>query len=120
MMSVYNINIYLPEINKSYGFYYYFNLNSSFDDLLESFSHNYPDLKICPCYKIEVFNSFNNAYFRVDMTEKVNQYINSYNQYQLIRENNKCTCDKSIRNFFWTPKLEIISKMNEYKKSWIY
>ena len=111
-----NINIYLPEINTSHGFIYYFNINSSFDDLLESFSYNFPSLKICPCYKIEVFNAFNNTYFRVNMKEKVNKYINSYNQYQLIRENNKCTCDKLIRNYFWISKLEIISKMNEYKK----
>ena len=51
------------------------------------------------------------------MAEKVNKYINSYNQYQLVRENNKCTCDKLIKNYFWKPKLEIISKMNEYKNS---
>ena len=115
--SLTNINIYLPEINNSQGFYYYFNINSSFEDLLESFSYNFPNLKICPCYKIEIYNPFNKAYFRVNMAEKVNKYINSYNQYQLIRENNKCTCDKLIKNYFWTPKLEIISKMNEYKNS---
>ena len=113
--SLTNINIYLPEINISQGFYYYFNINSSFEDLLESFSYNFPNLKICPCYKIEVYNPFNKAYFRVNMAEKITKYINSYNQYQLIRENNKCTCDKLIKNYFWTPKLEIISKMNEYK-----
>ena len=115
MMSLNNLNIYLPEINKSYGFCYYFNLNSSFDNLLESFSYNFPDLKICPCYKIEVFNAFNNAYFKVNMKEKVNKYFNSYNQYQLIRKN-KCTCDKLVKNFFWTPKLKILSKMNDYMK----
>ena len=113
--SLANINIYLPEINISQGFYYYFNINSSFEDLLESFSYNFPNLKICPCYKLEVYNEFNKAYFRVNMAEKVNKYINSYNQYQLVRENNKCTCDKLIKNYFWKPKLEIISKMNEYK-----
>ena len=116
MTSYNNINIFLPEINASYSFYYYFNFNSSFDDLLESFSYNFPELKICPCYKIEVYNAFNKAYFRVNMTEKVNKYINSYNQYQLIRENNRCTCDKLIKTFFWTPKHEIISKMNECMK----
>ena len=117
MMSASNINIYLPELNSSYSFYYYFNFNSSFDDLLESFSCNFPDLKICPCYKIEVYNAFNKAYFKVNMTEKVNKYISSYNQYQLVRENNKCTCDKLIKNYLWKPKLEIISKMNEYKNN---
>ena len=54
MMSASNINIYLPEINSSYSFYYYFNFKSSFDDLLESFSCYLPNLKICPSYKIEV------------------------------------------------------------------
>ena len=116
MMSLNNLNIYLPELNKSYGFYYYFNYNSSFKDLLESFSYNFPSLKICPCYKIEIYNDSNNDYFKVNMTEKVNKYFNSYNQYQLIRENNRCTCDKLVKNFFWTPKLEILSKMNDYMK----
>ena len=114
MMSLNNLNIYLPELNKSYGFYYYFNYNSSFDDLLESFSYNFPKLRICPCYKIEIYNDCNKTYSRVNMTEKVNKYFKSYNQYQLIRENNKCTCDKFIKNFFWSPKLEIISKMKDY------
>jgi hypothetical protein len=81
MMSIYNINIYIPEINKSYGYYYYFNLNSSFDNLLESFSYNFPDLKICPCYKIEIYDIANNTSIRVNMTEKVNKYINSYYQF---------------------------------------
>ena len=116
MMSISNINIYLPELNKSCGFYYYFNNNSSFDDLLESFSYNYPNLRICPCYKVEIYDSFKNAYFKVNMKEKVIKYINSYNQYQLIRENNKCTCNRLITQLFWLPKLEIISKINEYIK----
>ena len=116
MMSSYNITIYLPEIKKSYGFYYYFNLNSSFDDLLESFSYNFPDLKICPCYKIELYDISNNTHTRPNMKEKVYKYINSYYQFHLIRENNNCICDQLIKDNFWTPKQEIISKMNEYIK----
>ena len=117
MMSLNNLNIYLPELKKGYGFYYYFNNDSSFDDLLESFSYNFPKLRICPCYKIKIYNDCNKTYFPVDMKEKVTNYFKSYSQYQLIREKNKCTCDKFVKNFFWTPKLEIISKMKDYMRA---
>ena len=109
------LTIYLKESGNSYNLQYYYNQNSTFDDLLEFFSYNYPDLKICPCYKIEYYNK-NNIYVKVNMTDKVNNYMSSYTQYQLIKENNECNCDEIIKNYFWKPKLEIIKTISEYSK----
>ena len=109
-----NLTIYLKESGNSYNLQYCYNQNSTFDDLLESFSYNYPDLKICPCYKIEYHN--NNDYSKVNMTDKVINYMSSYTQYQLVKENNECTCDEFIKNYFWKSKLELIKKINEYSK----
>ena len=105
-----------------YNFYYSYNQNSTFDDLLESFSYNYPNLKICPCYKIiyiiynnkGIYNNYiNNQNAYVNMKEKVYNYMSSNVQFQLIKKNNKCTCDQLIKYFFLKPKLEIIEYIKE-------
>ena len=97
------LTIYLKESGNSYNLQFCYNQNSTFDDLLEFFSYNYPDLKICPCYKIEYYNK-NNIYLKVNMTDKVNNYMSSYAQYQFIKENNECNCDEIIKNYFWKQK----------------
>ena len=48
------------------------------------------------------------------MTEKVNNY--SYSKYQLIKENNECTFNEFIKNYFREPKLKIIKLLIEYSK----
>ena len=111
-----SLTIYLKESGKSYNFKYCYNDNSTFEDLLESFSYNYSDLKICPCYKIEYYNKYNYKYVKLDMKEKVNNYMNYYYKFQLFKENNECTCDEFIKDYFREPKLKIIKKLNEYSK----
>ena len=109
-----------------YKFYYSYNTNSTFDDLLESFSYYYPNLQICPCYKIKYYKKQNNnnkinkqyvydSYIEVNMKEKVYNYMSSYDEFQLIK-NNKCTCDQLIKFCFLKPKLEIIKAINIYMK----
>ena len=113
-----SLNIYVKESGKRYNFKYCYNVNSTFEDLLESFSYNNPDLKICPCYKIEYYNyySYSNKYEKVNMTENVNEYMNSNYRFQLFKENNECTCDEFIKDYFREPKLKIIKKLSEYSK----
>ena len=113
------LNIYIKELG-SYNFKYCYNDNSTFDDLLESFSYNNPDLKICPCYQIEYYYNYNyslnNKYVKVNMTENVNKYMNSNYKFRLFKENNVCTCDEFNKNYFREPKLKIIKKLREYSK----
>ena len=137
------LKIYLT--GKLYKFYYSYNANSTFDDLLESFSYYYPNLQICPCYKIKynkkqnnnnnnikhnnknifyINNNYNNniikqyaydSYIEVNMKEKVYNYMSYFDEFQLIK-NNKCTCDQLIKFCFLKPKLEIIKAINIYMK----
>ena len=109
--------IYLKESEDSYNFKYFYNKDSTFYDLLESFSYNYPNLKICPCYKIEYYNSYySNENEKINMTDKICKSISSYHKYQLFKENNECTCDEFIKDYFVKPKVEIIQKLSEYSE----
>ena len=111
------LTIYVKELDRNYNFTYCSNENSTFDDLLESFSYNYPNLKICPCYKIEYYNRYNYKSEKVNMTEKVKNYLSSSSHKLLFsKENKECICDEFIKDYFWEPKMKIIQKLRKYSQ----
>ena len=42
------------------SFHYAFNQNTTFNDLIEFTAYYFPDIEICPCYKIQIKNEIIN------------------------------------------------------------
>ncbi len=103
---------------KEYKYRYSYNENTTFSDILESFSFNYPNLNICPCYKIQHFDRIN-SYKDVDMNSKVKEYLSRifYDQFQIVlkSDNKYCNCNSLLKEYYKKPKIEIINKLYEYK-----
>ena len=105
--------------NRNYSFYYSYNKNSTFLDLLEYFSYLFPELEICQCYGFQAKNNSynqiyynfykNNNYIQID-----NDYlITKYSQYLLYLEitykNKNRYCSHYHNNYLKYSKTKIIS-----------
>jgi len=108
------IKINISVNSLKYGFYYSFNNNATFSDLLEYFSFLVPDLNICTCYQFVA--SKNNKcieenYFNIPHQSKVEEYKNFLNNIILEKKEDICKHDKS--NILFESKKDII---NNYEK----
>ena len=91
-------------------FYYSFNENSNFFDLLEYFSYIFPSLNICPCYELQFFNPNDYRYYDLDMETKVCGMIYFYKKYRTINKNNNCNCQ--FKDIFKLSKMKIIDEFS--------
>ena len=108
--------------NKEYSFYYSYNKNSTFLDLLEHFSYLFPELGICQCfgfqtknntYNSNYYNHFN-KYNRINIPIQIeNDYLitkyseNLYNL-ELTDKNKKRICSHYYNNYLKYSKTKII------------
>ena len=109
------LNIYIENVLIFQNFYYSYNDNSTFNDLLETIAFLFPQYNICPCFDI-YFAGNNMSCFNSEVIEKntkiqdfVNNNIFIYNF--INRDNNKkCNCDQIYKDNFRISKNDIIKK----------
>jgi len=112
--------------SKRYKFYYSYNSNSSFLDLLEYFSYLFPELEVCQCFEFEVIirNSYDIPFANFGKTIKYNTIkiendflIKKYSEYlsslELIDKREKNSCIHCSKNYLKYPKSKIISFFQE-------
>ena len=104
-----NIKINI-ENKESIIFFYYYNQNTTFNDLLEFVSYYFPDLNICPCYKFQI-----NDVKEIKNDEKIIDYIIKNDQFHLINSNQDkvCKCNSSIKGVFKLSKMEILKYFDQ-------
>ncbi len=117
---------------KEINFYYSFNENTTFIDLIEYISSLYPEYNFCPCCSIEqeksfknddkIVNKINNNYNKKDYYKN---YYNNYSNYHNYHNDddrdilylniycNKCFCNEIVRN---NHKLSKYIILDEYRK----
>ena len=97
-----------------YGFYYSFNNNATFSDLLEYFSFLVPHLNICTCYQFVASKnnkSIEENCFNIPNQSKVGEYKEFLNNIILEKKEDICKHDKY--NILLASKKDII---NNYEK----
>ena len=116
-----NVEVTIFIKSKSYRFYYSYNNNSSFLDLLEYFSYLFPELELCQCYGFQVYIRNNNDYrfsnYKNNNTINIenNSYIKRYSEYLscLVLIEKRKNCNHYNKNYLKYPKTEIISLFEE-------
>ena len=103
------LNINIPNLG-NYIFYYSYNNNSNYSDLLESFAFNFPTLNICPCYKIQ-YNYSNGIYNDINMDGKISTNLITNLQFVYKNNNNKCMCNEIQKKQFIKNKCQIIEEL---------
>ena len=116
-----NVEVTIFIKSKSYRFYYSYNNNSIFLDLLEYFSYLFPELELCQCYGFQVYIRNNNDY-RFSNYKNYNtinieneSYIKRYSEYLscLVLIEKRKNCNHYNKNYLKYPKTEIISLFEE-------
>ena len=89
------------------SFHYAFNQNTTFNDLIEFAAYYFPEIEICPCYKIQIKNEN-----KINNDSKVIDYIVKHSNFQLINTdpNKKCSCNPMFKDCFKKSKVEIMQK----------
>ena len=92
------------------SFYYYYNQNTTFNDLLEFIGYYYPDLNVCPCYKFQI-NDVN----EIKNDTKIIDYIIKDDQFHLINnyQDKVCKCNSSFKGIFKLSKMEILQYFDQ-------
>ena len=116
-----NVEVTIFIKSKSYRFYYSYNNNSSFLDLLEYFSYLFPELELCQCYGFQVYIRNNNDYrfsnYKNNNTINIenNSYIKRYSEYLscLVLIEKRKNCNHYNKNYLKYPKTKIISLFEE-------
>ena len=111
-----SLSIYVNNTNIN-PFYFSYNENSDYFDLLEYFSFLNPKLNICPCYKIQCYyyNNYNYSWVDIYMNDKFINF-NSYNnnlQFILNNKEKKCKCNDAIKKYFKEKKNIILDNLNK-------
>ena len=116
-----NVEVTIFIKSKSYRFYYSYNNNSNFLDLLEYFSYLFPELELCQCYGFQVYIRNNNDY-RFSNYKNYNtinieneSYIKRYSEYLscLVLIEKRKNCNHYNKNYLKYPKTKIISLFEE-------
>ena len=108
------IKINISVNSLKYGFYYSFNNNATFSDLLEYFSFLVPHLNICTCYQFVASKnnkSIEENCFNIPHQSKVGEYKEFLNNIILEKKEDICKHDKY--NILLASKKDII---NNYEK----
>ena len=108
------IKINISVNSLKYGFYYSFNNNATFSDLLEYFSFLVPHLNICTCYQFVASKnnkSIEENCFNIPNQSKVGEYKEFLNNIILEKKEDICKHDKY--NILLASKKDII---NNYEK----
>ena len=118
----------LSQKKKKINFYYSFNENTTFIDLIEYISSLYPEYNFCPCYSILqektfknddiIANKINNNYNKKDYYNNYYNYDNYHNDddRDILYLNiycKKCFCSEIVRN---NHKLSKYIILDEYRK----
>ena len=116
-----NVEVTIFIKSKSYRFYYSYNNNSNFLDLLEYFSYLFPELELCQCYGFQAHIRNNNDY-RFSNYKNYNtinieneSYIKRYSEYLscLVLIEKRKNCNHYNKNYLKYPKTKIISLFEE-------
>ena len=81
--------------NESIGsFYFSYDQNTNFYELLEYISRYKQEKNICSCYKLQYLNTSNNVFSDLSKNEKVYNYRNnqSFDNYKIITNNKHYHC----------------------------
>ena len=105
-----NCNINISKDNQSFCFAYTFNVNTTFQDLLEYFAYLYPSLKVCLCYDFQVM-LHNYNYFYITKETKLTEYSNYLNNLQLYNNQIKCVHNNHI--FLLFSKTDIFNTLSK-------
>ena len=98
--------------NKIYSFYYSYNNNSNFLDLLEYISYLLPELGICQCFKFQINNNDNN-YIQIENNYQINKYSGNLSNLELIDKKKKKFCRHNLTNYLKYSKSKITSLFEE-------
>ena len=107
---------------KEIDFYYSFNENTTFIDLIEYISSLYPKYNFCPCYSIKQEKTFNNNDIivnKINNNFNKNNYFYNYNDQDLLYLNiyyNQCNCSEIVRNKYKLSKYKILGEIDKLKK----
>ena len=96
--------------NQDYSFYYSYNDDNTFSDLLEFFSSLVPSLKLCECYYFQSHSKDKkdeNKYTNISYNSKIIKYLDSLDN--LILRRNKDECTHFYKNLLYESKQNIIS-----------
>ena len=110
----FNLNLFLANEQVNLYFYYSYNNNTKYINLIEYISSLYPNYKICPCFSItnnkEIIN--NNDYLVKHMQNMQNMQNNVLN-ISNINFKNGCNCSSMIKQYYCKSKIEIIKQFEE-------
>ena len=114
--------------NKEYSFYYSYNQNSTFLDLLEHFSYLFPELDICQCFRFQIKNNnYSSNYYnpllynynkknitiQIEKDYLITKYSQNLDNLELIDKNKKKLCSHYKNNYLKYSKTEIISSFEK-------
>ena len=99
--------------NFYYKIAYSYNINTTFQDLLEYFSSLFPSLDVCPCYDFSVESNHNKQ--RVTKDSLIRNYSQYFNKL-CIDKNNNIVCSHLNNNYLKSSKETIISFFQNEKK----
>ena len=105
-MNIYHSEIKLNFQNNQFKFYYSYNYNTNFGDLLEYVSFIYPNFNLCRC-----FHFFNN-HSQINNEMKLKDCnLNGYLSIGNFNNDNKCYCLPKVKELLKMSKNELINKI---------
>ena len=124
MASTKEVRIYAK--SKRYNFFYSYNKNTTFLDLLEYFSYLFPELGICQCFGFQsknynnhnyynYFNDYNqkNNYIQIENDSLINRNSDYLYNLELTDKNKIKYCSHYNKNYLTYSKTKIISLLEE-------
>ena len=107
--------------NESIGsFYFSYNQNTNFYELLEYISRYKPEKNICSCDNLQYLNTSNDTYVNLSKNDKVYNFRNNqgFDQYKIITNKEHYHClfyqNKEIHNIFKLSKYQIFYAFTQW------
>ena len=113
-MSFINCKIKISLNNESYSFYYSYNRDTTFQDLLEYFSFLIPSLKICQCYHFQSSKNKSdnsNQSLLISKSSKIDMFSDYLKNLSLI--NYQTNCIHTQNNYLLYSKKYLISSFQK-------
>ena len=113
-MSFINCKIKISLNNESYSFYYSYNRDTTFQDLLEYFSFLIPSLKICQCYHFQApknKSDNSNQSLLISKSSKIDMFSDYLKNLSLI--NYQTNCIHTQNNYLLYSKKYLISSFQK-------
>ena len=113
-MSFINCKIKISLNNESYSFYYSYNRDTTFQDLLEYFSFLIPSLKICQCYHFQApknKSDNSNQSLLISKSSKIDMFSDYLKNRSLI--NYQTNCIHTQNNYLLYSKKYLISSFQK-------